>query len=378
MTTSMPFPFHPQVPVTPPPDQHVFFKGPFAPMPPRSDFSRAAYEASGMRPPQQPQQGPTPAPSQSHLNLNIPPRGGIPPTTTTTRMPHTPNTTPPATIPSAPEAAMFQSILQDPSVDPRYLAMASRIAAYYQQRCQAVSNYQQQRCQAWAAAQRQKCQEMMQAAMLIVAWYIRDRISRRRRRQRRAFKAGLKRRAGAGSGVGGGAGVGKNRITKGEAVRRWVLSVPAGSPKAAGGSSSSSDDARSRVLDKEEMEFDMDREVSAAAAGTSAADKDAHLFSVADNLIKSQLTRIDVPLLGALSFDESDDSESESEEEVEEEEEEMEDDNFEQPGLDEEWEGEEREEEEGQKREVEVAGSKSVHAASSTRSSRKRKSSCDL
>ncbi|KAK0754209.1 hypothetical protein B0T18DRAFT_386119 [Schizothecium vesticola] len=340
MATSMPSPFHPQVPVTPPPDQHVFFKGPFGQMPPRSDFSRAAYEASGMRPPPQ---GPTPAPSQTHLNINIPPHG-IPPTGT-----HTPAATPPNTT-TAPEAAMLQSILQDPSVDPRYLAMASRIAAYYQQRCQAVSNYQQQRCQAWANAQRQKCQEMMQAAMLIVAWYIRDRISRRRRKQRRAFKQGLKRR--------GGGNDSRSRITKGEAVRRWVLRVPAGAAAA--------DDAKSRVLDKEEMEFEIDRDVPAADK-----DKDAHLFSVADNLIKSQLTRIDVPLLGALSFDESDESESESEEEFEEGEEEEQEE-------DEDWEGDEVDAE-GRKEEVEVAGSKSVHAAASTRSSRKRaKSSCDL
>jgi len=353
----MPFPFHPQVPVTPPPDQHVFFKGPFGQMPPQSDFSRAAYEASGMR---RPPQGPTPSQTQTHLSINIPPHG-IPPAGT-----HTPGATPPNTT-TAPEAAMFQSILQDPSVDPRYLAMASRIAAYYQQRCQAVTNHQQQRCQAWANAQRQKCQETMQAAMLIVAWYIRDRIARRRRKQRRAFKQGLKRRAGARRGAGNDS---RNRITKGEAVRRWVLSVPAEPAPAA-------EDAKSRVLDKEEMEFEMDREVPAANK-----DKDAHLFSVADNLIKSQLTRIDVPLLGALSFDESDDSESESEEEFEEEEEEdaggVEDDNFEQQDEDEEWEGDEVDVE-GRKEEVEVAGSKSVHAAASTRSSRKRvKIPCDL
>jgi hypothetical protein len=42
------------------------------------------------------------------------------------------------------------------------------------------------------------------------------------------------------------------------------------------------------------------------------ADKDSQLFSVADNLIKSHLARVDVPLLGVLSFDESE-SESESE-----------------------------------------------------------------
>lgn len=80
---------------------------------------------------------------------------------------------------------------------------------------------------------------------------------------------------------------------------------------------------RELPVDKEERDFDMDREVP--------ADKDTQLFSVADNLIKSHLARIDVPLLGVLSFDESD-SESESEyeamdyeEEIGEEEEEYED-----------------------------------------------------
>jgi hypothetical protein len=60
-------------------------------------------------------------------------------------------------------------------------------------------------------------------------------------------------------------------------------------------------------LDREEMDFDVDREVP--------ADKDTQLFHVADNLIKRHLATVDVPLLGVLSFDES---ESESECEAEE------------------------------------------------------------
>ncbi|KAJ4296021.1 hypothetical protein N0V88_004723 [Collariella sp. IMI 366227] len=152
--------------------------------------------------------------------------------------------------------------------------MASRIASYYQQRCQAVANFQQQRCQQWANAQRQKCQEMMQAATVIVAWYIRDRISRRRKRQKRDYE--------------------------GEAVRRWVMNVPIGSSAAPPSTGS-----RDVPADRSEVDFDMDREVP--------ADKDSQLFGVADNLIKSHLARIDVPLLGVLSFDESE-SESETEE----------------------------------------------------------------
>ncbi|KAL1835137.1 hypothetical protein VTK73DRAFT_6180 [Phialemonium thermophilum] len=183
---------------------------------------------------------------------------------------------------------------QAPTLDPRFIAMASRISAYYQQRCQAVARFQQQRCQAWANMHRQKCQEMMQAAMLVVAWYIRDRIQRRRRRQRRRFRRALsaKNRSSSRARVGG-----EGRVGKGEAVRRWVLGVPRDAL-------SPSDPARDKFADREEAEFSLDREPE--------PDRDAKLFSVADNLIKSQLSRIDVPLMGTLSFDESD-SETESE-----------------------------------------------------------------
>jgi hypothetical protein len=61
-------------------------------------------------------------------------------------------------------------------------------------------------------------------------------------------------------------------------------------------------------LDREEADFDVDREVP--------ADKDTQLFNVADSLIKRHLATVDVPLLGVLSFDESE-SESENEEEEE-------------------------------------------------------------
>ena len=187
-------------------------------------------------------------------------------------------------MPSAADAAAA-------ALDPKYLAMVSRIAAYYQQRCQAVANYQQQRCQAWAAMQRQKCQEMVQAAMLVVAWYIRDRIQRRRRRQKRRFRNGLTERCS------------RSKVTKGEVVRRWVLQIPESAP-------SPNEAHASQFVDREEAEFDIDREVS--------LDKDTKLFGVADNLIKSQLAKIEVPLMGALSFDESEsEGESDLEEEIE-------------------------------------------------------------
>ncbi|CAK7203666.1 hypothetical protein SEUCBS139899_006408 [Sporothrix eucalyptigena] len=211
--------------------------------------------------------------------------------------------------------------------DPRYLAMASRIAAYYHQRCQAVANFQQQRCQAWANMQRQKSQEMTQAAMLVVAWYIRDRIQRRRRREKRQFRRGLAakaagnnppatrangargaaaRRGAAAAGTTGG------RITKGEAVRKWVLQIPESSAAL----SPNTPGARDRPVDPDEVSFDIDRD--------TVSDKDMRLYNVADNLIKSQLARIDVPMMGALSFEPSE-SETDSDEEEEEEEEDNED-----------------------------------------------------
>ena len=191
----------------------------------------------------------------------------------------------------------FASSSASPSADPRYIAMASRIAAYYHQRCQAVANFQQQRCQAWANMQRQKSQEMSQAAMLVVAWYIRDRIQRRRRRQKRHFRRGLSRST---------ATPATARITKGEAVRKWVLQVP---------ENAAANENGQKPSDPSEVSFDMDRDTK--------SDKDARLYNVADNLIKSQLARVDVPMLGALSF--SSDTESESENGDDEDEDEKED-----------------------------------------------------
>ncbi|KUI66778.1 hypothetical protein VM1G_01648 [Cytospora mali] len=174
------------------------------------------------------------------------------------------------------------------AVDPKYVQMVSRMAAYYQQRCQAILNFQQQRCQAWATSHRQKCQEMMQAAMLVVAWYIRDRIGRRRRRQKRSFRRGLREK--------GSAAV-LRRVPKGEVVRKWVMDIP----DAALSPNNGIRDEGS--LDKEEAAFDVEKE--------APLDKDSQLFAVADQMIKSQMAKIDIPLLGALNMDESD-SESES------------------------------------------------------------------
>lgn len=145
----------------------------------------------------------------------------------------------------------------------------------------------------------------MQAAMLVVAWYIRDRIGRRRRRNKRSFRRGLreKNHAAAISKRGGGGAGGSGRLTKGETVRKWVMDIP---EVALSPNNGMRDDAG---LDKEEREFDVDKEV--------VPDKDTHLFTVADQMIKSQLAKIDVPLLGALNLEASDD-ESESEDDEDE------------------------------------------------------------
>lgn len=255
MATSMPLPLNPHVPVTPPPDHQTFIKpeGPPSPQNLKS-FVQGVY-------------GSMEAKLQAQATLSSAAAAAAPATKDAQK----------ATDPTA------------AALDPKYVAMVSRIASYYQQRCQAVANFQQQRCQAWANMHRQKCQEMMQAAMLVVAWYIRDRINRRRRRQKRHFRKGLSER------------VSRNRVTKGESVRRWVLNVPEGAL-------SPNNPVREMFADDGEASFDIDKEV--------LPDKDTKLFNVADNLIKRQLCKIDVPLMGALSFDESD-SESEEEEEPE-------------------------------------------------------------
>lgn len=269
----MPYPFNTQIPVTPPPDNlHFPSIHPVADQPFAQFLKPFGIDVYGQK-----------------KAMETKPQG-----------PTKPTELPKQTLPEI-------KIKQEPpnlesagvTLDPRYLAMVSRIAAYYQQRCQAVANFQQQRCQAWANMHRQKCQEMMQASMLVVAWYIRDRINRRRKRSKRSFRRGLSERCS------------RSKVTKGESVRRWVTQIPEGTM-------SPNNPIREKLADPEEDNWSMDRE--------SAPDKEAKLYSVADNLIKSQLAKIDVPLMGALSFDESD-SESEDEEvEDEEDDDEIEDD----------------------------------------------------
>ncbi|WQF77860.1 hypothetical protein CDEST_02874 [Colletotrichum destructivum] len=273
MAANLPtFNFNPLAPVTPPPE-HLTFRKPALPL--SAQLKRKAAEANI---------------TDDHV------------TTTKMKKEESSQNTPfmasmaappkPMSIPNASAADPNQ-----PPMDPRYMAMVSRIAAYYQQRCQAISNAQQQKCQAWANMHRQKCQEMMQAAMLVVAWYIRDRIQRRRRRQKRQFRTGLRAQST------------RSRIAKGEGVRRWVMNVPDGlsSPQVLG---------LDGLADQEEAHFSMDREVP--------PDKDAKLFEMADGMIRSQYRKIEVPILGVLGFDE-DESESESEA----------DDDFDQPMEDE-------------------------------------------
>jgi hypothetical protein len=134
--------------------------------------------------------------------------------------------------------------------------------------------------------------------MLVVAWYVRDRVKRRRRREKRKFRKGLSKK------------YTKSRVTRGETVRRWVLDVPSDVM-------SQSEDRLERLVDQEEAEFTLDKEVP--------PDQDAKLFNIADGLIRNQLAQVNVPLMGVLNFDESD-SESEEEEEEEEEDEEDEED----------------------------------------------------
>ena len=270
MATSMPHALHPLIPVTPPPEQQNFRK-PALPL--SSHLKRKAPSDVAHPPP-------------LHNSSILPPI--IPPL-------HQPTSTP-----SLGQSLQTQAAVKDEktgvsgaaagagqSLDPRYVAMVSRIAAYYQQRCQAISNAQQQRCQAWANMHRQKCQDTMQAAMLVVAWYIRDRIQRRRRKQKRAFRGGLRKQNAA-----------KSKVTKGETVRRWVMKVPeeAVSPYLP---------ALEDLIDDDEANFSMD-------SSPPPPDKDTKLFETADQLIKSQYRKIEVPMLGILSFDESD-SESGSE-----------------------------------------------------------------
>ncbi|CAP69370.1 uncharacterized protein PODANS_1_10340 [Podospora anserina S mat+] len=350
MAAPMPGPlsFNPQIPVTPPPDHHMFMKGLFPPNAFQQPGHHNHNHQHHSQPPQQYRgiglglQHHEPTPSNSttsgpHIKSEAdPPSLTSPrPSSRSTMQPPPPQlrtspTFPPSYPSSKPQQQQHQqqqpgfppsTVGIDPAtaaqaaVDPRYIAMASRIASYYQQRCQAVANFQQQRCQQWAAAQRAKCQEMTQAAMLVVAWYIRDRINRRRKRQKKTFKRALNNKNSA-----------KSKVTKGETVRNWVMGVPLEKGDFVPG--------RELPKDEQERDFDMDR------MGEREEDRDGRLFEVADGLIKSQLARVEVPFLGLVGFEESESEESESESEMSYEEEELE-------------EGEEYEEEEEKEEEYE-------------------------
>ncbi|RGP62069.1 hypothetical protein FSPOR_9527 [Fusarium sporotrichioides] len=264
---------NPFTPVTPPPESLSFPKLPTQ-RPSQNNLKRKASsqdpfsDLAGLNAPTM--MAPPPPPTSQPRTSSSPNLSSGPSSTNT---PQSSGATTPE-IPNIPGA----------NLDPKYLAMVSRIAAYYQQRCQAVANYQQQRCQAWANMHRQKCQDMMQASMLVVAWYVRDRIQRRRRREKRQFRHGLKRRTD------------QNKIAKTEVVRRWVKQIPEGQE-------APSNPIDTQLADREEAEFSMDRETQ--------PDKDTKLFDMADNLIKSQYKKIEVPIMGVLNFDESD-NESES------------------------------------------------------------------
>ncbi|KAK2701178.1 hypothetical protein QWA68_000090 [Fusarium oxysporum] len=269
---------NPFTPVTPPPESHSFPKLP-AQRPLQNNLKRKASMQepfsglAGLNTPTM--MAPPPPPPTSQPRMSSSPNRSSGPSSSNTPQPSE------STTPELPSIA-------GANLDPKYLAMVSRIAAYYQQRCQAVANYQQQRCQAWANMHRQKCQDMMQASMLVVAWYVRDRIQRRRRREKRHFRSGLRRRTD------------QNKIARTEVVRRWVKQIPEG-PE------SPNEPINVQLADREEAEFSMDRETQ--------PDKDTKLFEMADNLIKSQYKKIEVPIMGVLNFDESDnDSESDLDE----------------------------------------------------------------
>lgn len=277
-------------PVTPPPEEHdIFTKELFPPEIPHP-LAQQMFAFMGISP--QLARGPTqPQPKPQPQSQTQSPPHSQPPTQSP---PQPPPQLPFFPIPSplpGPTPHLYDRAGNP--IDPRYVAMASRISAYYQQRCAAVSAYQVQRCQQWAAAQRQKSQDMMQAAMLVVAWYVRDRISRRRRRARRAFRKGLARRGG----VGRAAGV----VRKGERVRKWVVDVPEDVLSAGNGE-------REALRGGEERGWE---------EGQEGKDKETELFRVADELIRSRVGKLVVPILGGVDLGEESESESSEEEDYE-------------------------------------------------------------
>ncbi|TLD20571.1 hypothetical protein PspLS_08488 [Pyricularia sp. CBS 133598] len=284
--TSEPFtgtslPFKPQIPITPPPDCLNFaIKSPELSTKPTAP-SREASAAMDPKIKNAEPQIKTPATS-------------VTPSTDSTQ-PSSASSHCPTLESSSTTPVNGNTTSSTPNMDPRYLALVSRIAAYYQQRSQAIANYQHQKCQAWANLQRAKCQEMTQAAMLVVAWYVRDRIQRRRKREKRHFRKGLSERSAATAPTP--AGVGKKKRVE-ATVDKWIGQMPKDvlpSPNTA---------ALDKPIDTDELGFSIDAE-------PGPTDGDDKLFAVADGMIKSQLARIEVPLLGALDFA-ADDGDSDS------------------------------------------------------------------
>lgn len=251
MAASIPLVFSPLIPTIPSPDQSTFAGGHLSPELLKV-FVQDVYGTKGAGTPELADKRPNP-PVQASTREPTQPRG-------------------------------------NPTVepDPKHLAMASRIASYYQQQCLAVVGYQQRRCQAWANTHRQKCQETIHAAVLVVAWCIRDRIQRRQKRQRRRFRRGLSERHC------------RPTIAKRQSVTRWITGVPKDAL-------SPTDPAPEKFADQEEADFSMDNR-------ESTPDEDSQLFNVADSLIKNHPAKVNIPLMGVLSLGESDsDSENERE-----------------------------------------------------------------
>ncbi|KAI9166978.1 hypothetical protein HJFPF1_03096 [Paramyrothecium foliicola] len=194
----------------------------------------------------------------------------------TSQIPFQTGAAPPS--PSTPNTPQFPP-LAGVNVDPKLYPYIARIAAYYQHRCEAIVGFQQQRCVAWANIQRQRYLEMMHGSKLVVAWYIRDRIQRKRRQQKRKFHTGLKERAS------------KPKTTRRDAIARWVSQI--------------SDDSTppdkavtERCLDRDEIDFTINT--------AKPMDSESKMLQTVDTLIRSQTKKVELPMLGVLDLSESD------------------------------------------------------------------------
>lgn len=180
--------------------------------------------------------------------------------------------------PSTPNTPHFPP-LAGVNVDPKLYPYIARIAAYYQHRCEAIVGFQQQRCLAWANIQRRRYLDMMHGSKLVVAWYIRDRIQRKRRQQKRKFHTGLKERAS------------KPKMTRRDGIARWVSQISEDStpPDKA---------VTERSLDRDEIDFTI--------GATKPVDPESKMLQTVDMLIRSQTKKVELPVLGVLDLSESD------------------------------------------------------------------------